>query len=134
MHRPGREHLIADYLSRLESGEPPEGIPDDLPNADLFQIQATKSDDWYEQMINYLTEGIFPEGMTKDHTRKLVLRSATYSVIGGYLYKRGVDQIIKRCVPDSQQATVLTEAHTRSSGGHFSRDITSRKIFQSGLW
>ena len=70
-------------------------------------------------MLNYLTEGIFPEGMTNDHRRKLVLRSATYSVIGGYLYKRGVDQIIKRCVPDSQQATVLIEAHMGSSRGHF---------------
>ena len=48
VHRPGREHLVADYLSRLESGEPPEGISDDSPYADLFQIQATKSDDWYK--------------------------------------------------------------------------------------
>ena len=60
VHKPGREHLIADYFSRLESGQ-------------------------------LLTEGIFPEGITKDHRRKLVLRSATYSVIGGYLYKIGVD-------------------------------------------
>ena len=130
MHRPGREHLIVDYLSRLELGEPPEGIPDDLLDADLFLIQVTKSNDWYEQMLNYLAEGIFPEGMTKDHMRKLVLRSVTYSVIGGYLYKRGVDHVIKRCIPDSQQAVVLTEAHAGSFGGHFSGDITScRKIF-----
>ena len=29
---------------------------------------------------------------------------------------------------------MLIEAHTGSYGGHFSGDLTSRKIFQSGLW
>ena len=48
VHRPGRKHLVADYLSRLESGEPPEGISDELPDAALFQIEATKPEDWYE--------------------------------------------------------------------------------------
>ena len=79
-------------------------------------------------MLNYLTKCILPEGMSKDHRRKLALRSATYSVIGGYLYKKGVDQIIMRCVPDSQQAAVLIEAHMGSFGGHFLGDITSRNI------
>lgn len=72
------------FSSPFDEQKPPEGISDDLPDADLFQIQAAKLDDWYEQMLNYLTEGIFPEGMTNDHRRKLVLRSATYSIIGGY--------------------------------------------------
>ena len=32
-HRPGVQHAIADYLSRLESGEPADTTYDDLPDA-----------------------------------------------------------------------------------------------------
>ena len=99
VHRPGRKHLVADYLSRLESGEPPDGISDELPDADLFVVQPSISDDWYYEMLNYLMEGIFPTAMKKDYRRKLALRSFSYSVIGGCLYKRGVDQILRRCIP-----------------------------------
>lgn len=134
IHRTGREHLVADYLSRLESGEPPEGILDELPDAELFQIQAEQTTDWYDQMFNYLSHGVFPEMMTKDHRRKLALKSATYMMIGGFLYKKGIDGIIRRCVPDYQQAAILAEAHSGDAGGHFSGDITSRKIFQSRMW
>ena len=83
VRRPRREQLVADYLSRLESREPPEGISDELLDAALFQIQATKSEDWYEHMLNYLTEGVFPQVMTTDYRRQLALRSATFSMIGG---------------------------------------------------
>ena len=40
VHRPGRINAIADYLSRLENGEAPIGVQDDLPDAELFQIHA----------------------------------------------------------------------------------------------
>jgi hypothetical protein len=33
VHRPGVQHVVADYLSRLESGEAPTGVADDFPNA-----------------------------------------------------------------------------------------------------
>lgn len=55
-------------------------------------------------------------------------------IIAGFLYKRGLDNIIRRCVPDHEQSSVLEEVHAGNAGGHFSAQITSRKIFQSGLW
>ena len=39
-HRLGREHAIADYLSRLDTREASEGIQDELPDAALFQVQT----------------------------------------------------------------------------------------------
>ena len=120
IHKPGREHAIADYLSKLDTGDPPVGIEDELPDAALFQIETNFSDNWYEQMLNYLQDGIFPEGMDKDHRRRLALRSRPYSVIAGFLYKRGIDGIVRRCVPEGEQDSVLQEAHSRTTGGHFS--------------
>ena len=43
IHRPGRQHAIVDYLSRLEIEEPPTRILDDVPDAKLFQISQNSS-------------------------------------------------------------------------------------------
>ena len=55
-------------------------------------------------------------------------------VIVGQLYKMGIDQVMHRCVRSHEQEVVLKEAHQGVCGGHFSRETTSRKIFQAGLW
>ena len=79
IHRPGRINAIADYLSRLETGEAPTGVQDDLPDAELFQINALDflefQSEWLKNMESYVSTGVFPEGMTKDQRRKLALQS-----------------------------------------------------------
>ena len=40
IHTPGSTHAVADYLSRLESGEDSIGVSDDFPDASLFMIAA----------------------------------------------------------------------------------------------
>ena len=46
IHRPGNQNLVADYLSRLDSGEPPNGINDDLPDAALFGVQQESAGEY----------------------------------------------------------------------------------------
>ena len=82
----------------------------------------------------FLTDGVLPESMSVDQRRKFVLKSKPFLVIAGGLYRKGIDQIICRFVPDFEQSAVLQEAHGGISGGHFSGDITEKKILQSGLW
>ena len=43
-HRPGVQQAIADYLSRLESGEPVETAYDNLPDANLFNLTTMPDD------------------------------------------------------------------------------------------
>ena len=40
-HRLGAQHAVADYMSWLESGEPAGTVYDDLPDANIFDIDAT---------------------------------------------------------------------------------------------
>ena len=40
LHRLGVQHAIADYLSRLDSGEEGTGVKDDFPDAQLFQVET----------------------------------------------------------------------------------------------
>ena len=38
--RPGKLNVETDHLSRIDTGEEPIGVEDDLPNAHLFRIEA----------------------------------------------------------------------------------------------
>lgn len=121
MHRPSKGHAIVDYLSRLDLGEAHEGIQDEFPNAELFVvITIMYALDWYIQMFNFLNNRSFPEKMKKDQRRKIALRSSTFLIITGFLYRKGINQVIKRCVPNYEQMAILEEAHSGVAGGHFS--------------
>ena len=50
------------------------------------------------------------------------------------LFKRGVDMIIRRCVPESEQGKILQECHASPYGGHFAGDKTAYKILQLGFY
>ena len=107
IHTSGKLHAVADYLSRLETGEPATGINDELPNVELFQMKGVSSDSWYEHMLAFLVDGTMPGNFLVDQRRKFALKSRPFLVIAGALYRRGIDQIIRRCVPDFEQDAVL---------------------------
>ncbi|XP_050897018.1 uncharacterized protein LOC127103818 [Lathyrus oleraceus] len=49
-----------------------------------------------------------------------------------FLYKKGVDGLVRRCVPEEEQRDVLKACHNSDYGGHFSG--TAAKVLQSGLY
>ena len=44
-HRPGVQHAVADYLSRLKSDEAGDGVWDEFPDAKLFRITTELATD-----------------------------------------------------------------------------------------
>ena len=44
-HRRGIQHAVADYLSRLVSGETGDGVPNEFLDAELFKITAETTED-----------------------------------------------------------------------------------------
>ena len=78
-HGPGVQHVLADYLSRLESGKLAEGVLDDLPDADIFGITTTPPnldpmDKWIDEMMQFLNTGLPLEHLTLDATKRLAVR------------------------------------------------------------
>ena len=55
-------------------------------------------------------------------------------MIARALYKKGTDQVIRRCVPDFEQSAILQEAHYGLARWHFLGHVTGKKILQAGLW
>ena len=50
-----------------------------------------------------------------------------------HLYK-GVDGVIRRCVPEHEQEQILRKCHTEAYGGHHAGDRTAHKVLQSGFY
>ena len=50
--RPWKKHVSADHMSRIKTGEPTDGVNDDFPDAQLFQIAVLPA--WYRSIGNGL--------------------------------------------------------------------------------
>lgn len=114
------------------SGESAEGVNEDFPDAHLFRIAILPA--WYTSVGEYLSTSKFPKEMSSGERRKLVLRSRTFQLINGLLYKMGPDQILRQCVLEEEIPGVLREAHEDVAGGHMGPDMTARKVLLAGLW
>ena len=61
--KPGRLNAETDHLSQIDSGEEPSNLEDNLPDAQLFSIQI--ADEYYADIIHFLTTGWAPDDFTK---------------------------------------------------------------------
>ena len=119
-------------MLRIDTGEEPTGVEDDLPDAHLFQIEAILAE--LKEIAQFLEDGQAPKGMSTKKKQILATKAAPYSLINGFLYKMGLDDILRRCVLEHERNGIMHEAHYGPAGGHFQADTTAKKIQQSGLW
>ena len=87
-----------------------------------------------EEKAQFLENGQAPKGMSMKRKQILVMKATPYSLINGFLYKMGLDDILIRCVLEHEIDNIMYEAHYGPVGGHFQADTTAKKIQQSGLW
>ena len=50
------------------------------------------------------------------------------------LFRRSANQIVRRCVPETEQAEILDKCHSAQYGGHFVGQRTAQKILQYGFY
>jgi transposase InsO family protein len=81
-----------------------------------------------------LDKGIFPPDCNDKQKRRLVYRAEPYTLISGILYKKGKDEILRRCINPSEVPLILKGCHDDCCGGHFAGFVTAHKALQSGYW
>ena len=127
-----RLHRTISHTRKKNTCKEPTGVEDDLPNPHLFRIEAVLAE--LEEIAQFLENGQAPEGMSMKKKQILAMKAAQYSLINGFLYKMGLDDILRRCVLEHERNNIMYEAHYGPAGGHFQADTTAKKIQQSWLW
>ncbi|CAN6692802.1 unnamed protein product [Malus baccata var. baccata] len=131
----GSENVVADHLSRLVHSNTEEDlIPlrESFPDKQLFSFKIT--DPWYADIINYKVTKKIPNDFTRAQKDKLVKTTKYYEWDDPYLWKYCTDQLIRRCVPESEFKSILTFCYSYACGGHFGAKRIALKVLESGFY
>jgi transposase InsO family protein len=130
--RPGKHHENADFLSRLPGPTPDKPLNDDFPDEHIWHIEG--EDSLYYDIVQMLTLGIFPDGLSPEARAVFLHKVGPYTLINGVLHKLSPDQKLKRCLELREIPRVLDAMHSGLSGGHYAANVTIRKIQDAGYW
>ena len=94
----------------------------------------TAPESWYRDLIHYLQQGYLSEHWSSKQRRALRLKSASYQVIDGVLFRNNYDGVLIRCLEHEDVAKVVKELHDGPARGNYSRDTTAHKILRAGYY
>ena len=96
INNPGKENLVAYFLSWLthDGGNIP--VNDDFSDEHLFAIAVKMP--WFVDIDNYLVTCNIPVHLPKHEKRIIIQQSVNYSWEGNDLFRTGPDLIIRKCV------------------------------------
>ena len=111
-HCPGVQYAVADYLSRLEIGEPSDQEYGDFLDVALFSINETSweshsEDAWITEMMYFLSIGLPLEHLSLDAKKRFVVRSRNFCLYTDTLYHKGSDDISRHTVRQFEKDVVL---------------------------
>ncbi|CAN6570909.1 unnamed protein product [Malus baccata var. baccata] len=128
----GSENVVADHLSRMVHKEESLPILETFPDEQLLSIKVSAP--WYADIVNFLVSKRIPSEFTRHQRDKLRHDARFYVWDDPYLWKFCPDQIIRRCVHDSECHSILSFCHTYACGGHFGTQRTALKVLQCGFY
>ncbi|CAN6547374.1 unnamed protein product [Malus baccata var. baccata] len=128
----GSENVVADHLSRMVHEEDAVPIIETFPDEQLMSVKV--SEPWYADLVNYLVSKHVPSELLKHQGDKLKKEARFYVWDDPYLWKYCPDQVIRRCVHDSEFNAILTFCHTYACGGHFGTQRTALKVLECGFY
>ncbi|KAH9321260.1 hypothetical protein KI387_015899, partial [Taxus chinensis] len=74
-------------------------------------ITTNTQDEWYQQIVDYLSHLVLPPDLTSNGRRYFILRANHYTILGGILYKRGFDGILLWCLKTPESSKAIQEVH-----------------------
>nr|XP_027090526.1 uncharacterized protein LOC113711567 [Coffea arabica] len=108
----GSENLVADHLSRILVEEDSEPLKDAFPEEHLFSLNSQLP--WYADLVNYLVTGNFPAGWPKSKRDKLKSDTKYFIWDDPYLWKRCADQVMRRCVSETNGQAEVSNREIKS--------------------
>ncbi|GJS65569.1 reverse transcriptase domain-containing protein [Tanacetum coccineum] len=136
----GAENLEADHLSRLKNPhqdvlknkEITETFP--LETLSMVTFRGYSSTPWFADIANYHAGNFIVKGMSSQQKKNIFKDVKHYFWDDPYLFRIGVDQVIRQCVYGQESVDILTACHNGPTGGHHSANCTAKKVFDSGFY
>ncbi|XP_070039212.1 uncharacterized protein [Nicotiana tomentosiformis] len=132
----GSENQVADHLSCLEEeGRPHDGlkINDSFPDEQLFSMSMTGIP-WFADMDNFIVTGIVPNELSSNQRKELKQNCLDYYWDEPYLFKICNNGVIRRCVLEEEQLSILKACHSSPYGGHHGGARIATKILSCGFY
>ena len=104
----------------------------DILDLQLLAIDVVPA--WAQEVVQFLQDHSYPVHYSKEQRRKMYIRSSKYVILGGALYRRHLDGILLQFLSEDEVSNVLHSCHSGLYGGHFSADVTARRIFRCGYY
>ena len=82
--RPGRENLVAYFLSCIQHDDGAKPFDDTFPHEHLFAVSVQTP--WFADIANYLLTGKLPNHLSPHKKRRIVIQSSSYSWVDNYLF------------------------------------------------
>ncbi|RDX72855.1 Retrovirus-related Pol polyprotein, partial [Mucuna pruriens] len=101
----GAENSIADHLSRIERGANLMPIRDEFSDEQLLHI--TMPTPWFAHIYNFVAAYQFPPEASHLYKERLQNDAKYYIWDDPYLWRLYNDQVIRRCIPDTEINSVL---------------------------
>lgn len=107
-------------------------MQDTFPDEHLFSCEIKLP--WYTDIVNYLACKVLPQDLNSHQRKKFLHDVKFYLWDEPLLFRRYLDQIIQRCVPENEVRDILYHCHSSPYGGHFGATRTTTKVLQSGFF
>ncbi|MCQ7016900.1 hypothetical protein M9Y07_19220, partial [Clostridioides difficile] len=86
---------------------------------------------WFADIANYLASGVIRDDLSFQDRKRLRAKCRYYFWEDPYLFHVGSDEVIRRCIPEDEQKSILSSCHDLDAGGHFGGKKTTFKVLQS---
>jgi hypothetical protein len=96
LDRPRKDHVVADFISRIKNEDDDIPVDDSFPDEHLFSLSVNNP--CFAYMENYMATRKLPSHLSPHEKRKIITQSANYSWVGHDLFRTSPDLIIRRCV------------------------------------
>ena len=127
----GREHLVADHLSRLHIPRTGD-INNTFLDEHLFAISSHAP--WFAHIVIFLITESISEHWIQHQKDKFFHELKYYFWEEPLLLHLGYEHIIWRCVSEKEQGDILAMFHSSPCGGHFVAREIAQKILHSGFY
>lgn len=95
-------------MSLIEETKEKHPIKDEFIDEQILDVVGVP---WFAEYANYLVGEIIPDDFGSNKKKKFLHDCRLYFWDDLFLYKKGIDGLVRRCVPEKEQKDIIKPHH-----------------------